>query len=101
MTWTAADRAMSAAQDADQPLALAGAAWTLGMVQRSAGDTDGALALATQAAALLEPALEESGDEPRALYGALQLHAAITAAQAGAGAVSPGSRRPRRRARFP
>ena len=40
---TAADRAMTAAQDADDPLALAGAAWTLGMVQRSAGDTDGAL----------------------------------------------------------
>ena len=46
LTWTAADRAMSAAQDADTPAALAGAAWTLGMVQRSAGDTDGALTLA-------------------------------------------------------
>jgi hypothetical protein len=74
---------MSAAQDADQPLALAGAAWTLGMMQRSAGDTGGALALATRAAAVLEPILEEGGDEPRAMYGALQLHAAITAAQAG------------------
>ena len=40
---------MIAAQDADKPLALTGAAWTVGMVQRSAGDTDGALALATQA----------------------------------------------------
>jgi transcriptional regulator with XRE-family HTH domain len=83
LTWTAADRAMSAAQDADQPLALASAAWTLGMVQRSAGDTDGALALAAQAAALLEPALGDGGDELRGMYGALQLHAAITAAHAG------------------
>ena len=83
LTWTAADRAMSAAQDADQPLALAGAAWTLGMVQRSAGDTDGALNLATDAAALLEPGLEEGTDELRAMFGALQLHAAATAARAG------------------
>jgi hypothetical protein len=30
LTWTAADRAMTSAQDADQPLALNGAAWTLG-----------------------------------------------------------------------
>ena len=56
LTWTAADRAMTAAQDADTPAALAGAAWTLGMVQRSAGDTDGALTLARDAAGLLEPA---------------------------------------------
>ena len=83
LTWTAADRAMSAAQDADTPAALAGAAWTLGMVQRSAGDTDGALTLAAEAAGLLEPRLENAGDELRGMYGALQLHAATTAARAG------------------
>ena len=80
---TAADRAMSAAQDADDPLALAGAAWTLGMVQRSAGDTEGALTLVSEAAALLEPRLENGTDELRAMFGALQLHAATTAARAG------------------
>jgi transcriptional regulator with XRE-family HTH domain len=80
---TAADRAMTAAQDADDPLALAGAAWTLGMVQRSAGDADEAITLATDAAALLEPRLEDGTDELRAMYGALQLHAATTAARAG------------------
>jgi transcriptional regulator with XRE-family HTH domain len=83
LNWTAADRAMTAAQDADTPAALAGAAWTLGMVQRSAGDTDGALTLAREAADLLEPRLEEADDELRAMYGALQLHAATTAARAG------------------
>ena len=83
LNWTAADRAMSAAQDADTPAALAGAAWTLGMVQRSAGDTDGALTLAAEAAGLLEPRLENAGDELRGMYGALQLHAATTAARAG------------------
>ena len=83
LNWTAADRAMTAAQDADTPAALAGAAWTLGMVQRSAGDTDGALTLAREAADLLEPRLEDADDKMRALYGALQLHAATTAARAG------------------
>jgi hypothetical protein len=74
---------MTAAQEADTPAALAGAAWTLGMVQRSAGDTDGALTLTREAADMLEPRLEDAGDELRALYGALQLHAATTAARAG------------------
>jgi hypothetical protein len=83
LMWTAADRAMSAAQEADQPLALAGAAWTLGMVQRSGGDTDGALALAADAAALLESRLEDGAADLRGMYGALQLHAATTAARAG------------------
>jgi transcriptional regulator with XRE-family HTH domain len=83
LTWTVADRAMMAAQEADMPAALAGAAWTLGMVQRSAGDTDGALTLARDAAALLEPRLEGTGDELRAMYGALHLHAATTCARAG------------------
>jgi hypothetical protein len=70
---------MTAAQEADTPGALAGAAWTLGMVQRPAGDTDGALTLAPVAAGLLEPRLEDADDEMRAL----QLHAATTAARAG------------------
>jgi transcriptional regulator with XRE-family HTH domain len=83
LNWTAADRAMTAAQDADTPAALAGAAWTLGMVQRSVGDTDSALMLAQEAAGLLEPRLEEADDELRGMYGALQLHAATTAARAG------------------
>jgi len=83
LTWTVADRAMLAAQEADTPEALAGAAWTLGMVQRSAGDTDGALTLATDAAALLEPCLEDGSPEIRALAGAMRLHAAATCARAG------------------
>jgi transcriptional regulator with XRE-family HTH domain len=83
LAWTVADRAMSAAQDADTPVALAGAAWTLGMVHRSAGDTGTALDLARDAAALLKPRLEDGDDEQRGLYGALHLHAAATCARAG------------------
>jgi transcriptional regulator with XRE-family HTH domain/tetratricopeptide (TPR) repeat protein len=83
LTWTAADRAMTAAQEADTPIALAGGAWTLAIVQRSGGDTDAAMALAVEAAGLLESRLEDAGDELRAMYGALHLHAATTAARAG------------------
>ena len=59
LTWTVADRAMIAAQEADTPVALAGAAWTLGMVQRSVGDVNGALSLARDAIALLEPLMDD------------------------------------------
>jgi len=78
-----ADRAMAAAQEADEPLALAGGAWTYAIVQRSAGDWDGALTLVQDASALLRPYLDDGTDELRAMYGALQLHAATTAARAG------------------
>jgi transcriptional regulator with XRE-family HTH domain len=83
LSWTVADRAMTAAQEADMPDALAGAAWTLGMVQRGAGDTEGALALARDALALLDPLLEDGNDDLRGLSGALHLHAAATCARAG------------------
>jgi hypothetical protein len=53
------------------------------MVQRSAGDTDAALALATAAAALLEPRLDGGTDDQAGLAGALELHAAATCARAG------------------
>ena len=70
LTWTVADRAMIAAQEADTPVALAGAAWTLGMVQRSAGDVDGALSLARDAAALLEPLMDAGRRRARSGRGA-------------------------------
>ncbi|MEV0346556.1 helix-turn-helix transcriptional regulator [Nonomuraea sp. NPDC050680] len=83
LIWVVADRAMAAAQEADQPAALAGAAWTYAIVQRSGGDTDAALTLALDAAGLLRDRLDDGDDELRALYGAMQLHAATTAARAG------------------
>ena len=83
LTWTVADRAMIAAQEADTPVALAGAAWTLGMVQRSAGDVDGALSLARDAVALLEPLMDDGDQDVPGLAGALELHAATTCAKAG------------------
>lgn len=83
LLWLAADRCMASAQQADDPEALAAAAWVLGNVWRATGREEDALALATDGAALLEPALGGKSDNPRALWGACQLHASLTAARLG------------------
>jgi transcriptional regulator with XRE-family HTH domain len=83
LLWLVVERAMTAARIADQPLALAGAAWTVGNMLRIGGHMDEALALVHDAADLLEPHLADGDDEWRAMWGALQLHGAVTAARAG------------------
>jgi transcriptional regulator with XRE-family HTH domain len=83
LLWVVVDRAMTAAQMADDPLTIAGAAWTVGMMQRGSGQMDAALHLVNEASRHLEPVLADAGDEARAMWGALQLHAAITLARTG------------------
>lgn len=84
LSWLVVERTMAAAQVADEPLALAGAAWTVGMVLRGEGRTDEALELVHEAAAVLAPYLPDTPDDDwRGMWGALQLHGAITAARAG------------------
>jgi hypothetical protein len=75
---------MSSAEQADDPETLAGAAWVVGNVWRATGREDDAYQLAIDAAALLEPQLAGGPDSARALWGAVRLHAAITAARIGA-----------------
>lgn len=82
LLWLTADRCMASAEQADDPLALALAAWVVGNVWRVTGREDDALRLATDAADLLTPRLD-SGQEARALWGAVRLHAAITSAKMG------------------
>lgn len=84
LLWLTVDRSMAAAQIADEPLALAGAAWTVGMMLRGAGRNDEALGLIHEAADLLEPQLPDAPNDWRGMWGALQLHGAGTAARAGA-----------------
>lgn len=83
LLWLVVERGMAAAQVADEPLALAGAAWTVGMMLRVGGRMDEALSLVHEAADLLEPRLPDAPDEWRGMWGALQLHGAVTAARAG------------------
>ncbi|GAA5056626.1 helix-turn-helix transcriptional regulator [Nocardia callitridis] len=82
LLWLAADRCMSAAEIADDPVTLASAAWVLGNVWRSTGREEDAYRLASDAVELLEPQLDGDADA-QALWGACQLHSAISAARMG------------------
>ncbi|MER7760530.1 helix-turn-helix domain-containing protein [Streptomyces sp. NPDC097619] len=83
LAWVVADRALAAAQASDDPSAIAAAAWSLGNILRTTAGTDEALAFVQDAASLLQPHLDGAPDHWRGVYGALRLHAAVTAARAG------------------
>ncbi|MGH3681236.1 MAG: helix-turn-helix domain-containing protein [Natronosporangium sp.] len=83
LLWLIVERAMAAARIADEPLTLAGAAWTVGMMLRGAGRMEEAEVLIQEGAGLLEPRLADAPDDWRGMWGALQLHGALTAARAG------------------
>lgn len=75
------DRAMMAAQDADDPIAMAAAAWYMNHVYRDAGQQHEArVQLALDTAQLLDP---ERSEEDRALFGLLHLAAALSHAKVG------------------
>lgn len=83
LAWVVADRAMTAAQDADDPAAIGAAAWNMGNILRETSYPEDALRVVTEAADLLRPHLDASPDDWRGVYGALQLHAAVTTARTG------------------
>ncbi|GGN90614.1 hypothetical protein GCM10011579_086670 [Streptomyces albiflavescens] len=75
------DRSMTAAQDADDPHAIAAAAWYMNHVFRDAGERHEArVDLAMKAAGLLNP---EHGPEDLARWGLLHLAAALSYAKVG------------------
>ena len=80
LVWLSADRAAAAADDADDPLAIARAAWYYAHVYRADAQPDAAEAVALDALALLDP---ETNDEQRTHWGQLQLAVALAHAKAG------------------
>jgi transcriptional regulator with XRE-family HTH domain len=75
------DRAMSAALDADDPHAIAGAAWYMNHIFRDAGERDEArIDLATRTCQLLTP---DKGGEDLARWGLLQLAIALSHGKSG------------------
>lgn len=75
------DRAMQAAQDADDPKAMAAATWYLNHVWRDAGEqAEARIDLAYQAGRLLRP---DDDEEDRSLWGLLQLAVALSYAKTG------------------
>ncbi|MGW2742389.1 helix-turn-helix domain-containing protein [Streptomyces sp. NPDC001450] len=83
LAWVVADRALTAAQEADRPDAIAAAAWNLGNILRETSYADEALRVVTEASDLIRPHLDGAPDDWRGVYGALQLHAAVTVARDG------------------
>lgn len=81
--WVIVDRARMAAEQADDPIALASAAWIIGNGLRVCGHTEEALRMVADAADILRPQLEGGSDRLRGMFGSLCLHAAVTAAQDG------------------
>jgi transcriptional regulator with XRE-family HTH domain len=79
-----ADRALRAAEDADDPLRIAAARWNLGQVLLTTGEPEVSEEVTIKAAEEIRP--RSDGDHDRAaLYGALWLVAAIAAARNGDG----------------
>lgn len=85
LAWVVADRALTAAQDADDPAAIAAAAWNMGNILRETSYPEEALRVVNDAADLIRPHLDGAPDDWCGIYGALQLHAAVTAARAADG----------------
>ncbi|GGM23625.1 helix-turn-helix domain-containing protein [Micromonospora yangpuensis] len=80
LVWLAADRAMLAAQDADDPAAIAAAAWYYAHVYRSSNQVDAAEQVLVDAGGLVDPA---AGEEQLARWGQVQLGIALGHSKAG------------------
>ncbi|MDX6742833.1 helix-turn-helix transcriptional regulator [Actinocorallia sp. A-T 12471] len=81
MVLLAGDRAMTAAQDSDDPHAIAVAAWYMNHIFRNSGERDAArIDLSQRAMKLLDP---ERGGEDLARWGLLQLACALSHAKSG------------------
>ncbi|MEV0681783.1 hypothetical protein AB0I60_35205 [Actinosynnema sp. NPDC050436] len=79
----AADRALRAAEAADDPLRLAAARWNLAQVLLSGGQAEGAETVALHAVRELRPEIDRDDLDALALHGSLTLVAAIAAARRG------------------
>jgi transcriptional regulator with XRE-family HTH domain len=82
LVWLASDRAITAAYDADDPAAIAGAAWYAAQVHQSGGQAGRAVEVALDAAALL-PGLDTPDAGHRACFGLVHLAAAWSHATLG------------------
>lgn len=77
----AADRAVRAAEDADDPLRIAAAQWNLGHVLLAADEPDGAEQVAARAGVDLQPRVAAGDTDCAAMAGALQLVGVVAASR--------------------
>lgn len=83
LVWMVADRALTEAQEADDPYAIAGGAWAMVQALRDAGRWDEAVSLATDAQRQLLPHLDEAPADWRGMVGALDAEIAYVHARRG------------------
>ncbi|WP_409186512.1 multiprotein-bridging factor 1 family protein [Amycolatopsis sp. VS8301801F10] len=83
LVWMVADRALTEAQEADDPYAMAGGSWAMVQALRDAGRWDEAITLATDARDLLLPYLDTAPDDWRGMAGALDAEIAYVHARRG------------------
>ena len=77
----AADRAMRAAEDADDPLRIAAAQWNLGHVLLAAQEADGAEQIAMRGVENLQPLVDGGDEDCAAMQGALHLVAVVASSR--------------------
>ncbi|MER7459365.1 helix-turn-helix transcriptional regulator [Micromonospora sp. NPDC126480] len=83
MVWLTVDRGMTAALDADDPLAIAQASWYAAHLLRSVGRGDEALERLREARGLIEPRVADGGTEWAEMLADLHLCVALTRARTG------------------
>lgn len=83
LLWRVAERGMVAAQDSEDPHAIAVAAWLTAQAHRDSAHFDAADIVNAEALRYLEPLLPDADDRVRAAAGALQFEAGYTAARRG------------------
>lgn len=83
LVWLVADRAITEAQEADDPYAMAAGAWAMVQALRESGRWEEAISVARDGAAQLEPYLESAPDDWRGMVGALRAENALTYARRG------------------
>ena len=85
LVWLVADRAITEAQEADDPYLIAGGAWALTQALRDAGRWDEAVAVSQDGAQQLEPWLdrEDVPDDWRGMWGALAFETGYVHARRG------------------
>lgn len=83
LLWRAAERAMMAAQESEDPKAFGDAVWLLTEAHRDSGDFDAAESVNREGLDYLRPFVEAADDDLRGVWGALHQGLAFTAARAG------------------
>lgn len=83
LAWIAADRAMAAAQESDDPYLIGMSAWNLASLYNAVGKSEDAQAITADGIALLDPMISGGPERYLSMWGALQLFRAIAFARCG------------------